>query len=220
MAVIAVGIVLVTGIYRSWVEVGALRALTGAPYGWVLLGKIGVFLPLLALGAINNRWTNPRLERASHGDGDPKASLGVLRRLVTIEVALAIAVLGLTSFLVNLPPARVAAGVTGPFVLDTKLGDYNLNVIVDPNEVGRNLVHLTATQANGQPAPIKEMNVLFRMPDSDIGPLPGAGKRLAPGHFVVEGRQLSLDGRWQIEVVARTGPFDDLRATFSLTVND
>ncbi|MEA2446665.1 MAG: copper transport protein, partial [Actinomycetota bacterium] len=116
LAMIAVAVIVVTGTYRTWTEVGAWRAFTAAPYGWVLLAKLGVFLPLLALGAINNRWTKPRMERASDPGGDRAGhALGLLKRLVSVEVVLAVVVLGLTAFLVNLPPARVAAGVTGPF---------------------------------------------------------------------------------------------------------
>jgi copper transport protein len=219
-ALIAVTVVVVTGTYRSWVEVGAIRALTGATYGWVLLAKIGVFVPLVALGAINNRWTKPRLEKASRGDGDARRPLTILRRLVLIEVALALVVIGVTSLLVNLPPARVEAGVTGPFITDTALGDYRLNVLVEPNRVGENQVHLTATEQSGSPAPVKQMEVLFRMPAEEIGPLHGKAKRLAQGHYVVQGRQLSVPGQWQIEVIARTGPFDEIRTTVSLDVNE
>jgi copper transport protein len=145
--------------------------------------------------------------------------MGTLRRLVATEVTLAVIVLGITSFLVNLPPARVAAGVTGPFVTDVRLGPYQLNVLIDPNEIGENEVHLTATQDDGTPAPIKAVDILFRMPEENIGPLHGHGTELAPGHFVVQGHELSVPGQWQIEVVARITRFDEERSTFSFTVN-
>jgi copper transport protein len=220
LAMIAVAVIVVTGTYRTWAEVGAWRAFTAAPYGWVLLVKLAVFLPLLVLGAINNRWTKPRLERAGDPKGAPAGSaVGLLKRLVTSEVVLAVVVVGVTAFLVNLPPARVAAGVTGPFIKDVTIGDFDLNVIVQPNEIGENEVHLTATTSTGAPAPIKEMSVLFRMPEQEIGPIEGKGRRLAPGHFVVQGRQLSVPGTWQLEVVARTSRFDEERSTVSLVVN-
>ncbi|MEA2448043.1 MAG: copper transport protein, partial [Actinomycetota bacterium] len=96
---------------------------------------------------------------------------------------------------------------------------YKLNVIVQPNEIGENEVHLTATTSTGAPAPIKQMLVLFRMPAQEIGPIEGKGRKLAAGHFVVQGRQLSVPGTWQLEVVARTSRFEEERTTVSLIVN-
>jgi copper transport protein len=104
--------------------------------------------------------------------------------------------------------------------VDVPLGSDRLNVLVEPNQVGENEVHLTVTQKSGAPARIRAMEVLFRMPERKLGPLPAKGRRLAPGHFVVQGHQLSVAGRWQLEIVARTGAFGDQRTTVSIEVND
>lgn len=217
-ALVAVVVIVATGVYRSWEEVEALRALTGATYGWVLLAKIAIFLPAVILGGINNRWMKPRLHRAmSNAEGE--SSLQALHRLIAAEVALILGVLAVTAFLVNLPPARVEAGVSGPFVQDVRLGPYSLNVVVRPNNVGENDVHLIATTREGAPVHAREMRVLFRMPEEEIGPLVGRGEELAHGHFVVRGRQLSIPGEWHLEIVARTGRFDEERATVGVPVN-
>jgi nitrogen fixation protein FixH len=71
----------------------------------------------------------------------------------------------------------------------------------------------------GKPVPIKGMEVLFRMPEEDIGPLEGEGTKLAKGHFVVQGHELSVPGDWQLEIVARLGKFTEERATVGVTVN-
>lgn len=219
IAVVAVAILVVTGTYASWVQVSAFRALTGAAYGWVLLAKIGVFVPLLALGVVNNRWTKPRIERAARSGRGATAPIVTLRRVVVAEVALAAVVLVVTSLLVNLPPARIAAGVAGPFITDVKLGEQNLNVLVDPNEVGENEIHLTVTSDAGAPVRVKEMRVLMTMAEESIGPLLAEGTRLAPGHYVVQGRQLSVPGKWTLGIVARVGRFDELRTRVPVTVN-
>lgn len=214
VALVAIAAVVVTGTLRSWVEVRQLDALDET-YGLVLLAKIGVFLPILAAGYVNNRHLKPRLTDTSSA---PRA-WKTLRRTVTAEVALAVIVVALTALLVNLVPARVAAGGDGPFVADLHIGAYHLNVIVDPNDVGENQIHLTARTTTGAAAPVEAMTVLFRMPDQDIGPLVADGRQLAPGHFVVQGRQLSVEGRWVLEIVARTGRFDEERAEMTLLVN-
>lgn len=217
MALIAVAVIVATGSYASWVEVRALRALTGATYGIVLLSKIGVFIPIVVLGAINNRVMKPRIERA--GRDTSEAPLRGFRRLLFGEVALAAVVLALTALLVNLPPAKVAAGVEGPYVADVRLDQDNLNVIVDPNRIGHNEIHLTTTTESGAPLEAKEMRVLFTMPEQDIGPLVARGKKLAPGHFVIQGNHLSVPGEWRLEIVVRTGHFEERRTSLVIEIN-
>lgn len=194
-AIVAVGALAATGLWRSWAEVRSLDALDEA-YGLVLLAKVALFVPLVALG-----WANRQRLR---------------RRLVGAEVGLAVAVVGATALLVNLAPARVTAGVEGPFATEVPLGDYRLDVLVDPARVGENAVHLTASTATGSPAPIEHVQVLFRMPAQGIGPLVAEGTRLAPGHFVVQGRHVAVAGRWVLEVVARTGRFDEARTQLTV----
>jgi copper transport protein len=220
VALVAVGVLVATGAYRTWVEVQALRAFVEAPYGWVLLTKLLVFLPLLALGAVNNRMLKPRIDKAMDSGAADDSALKTLRRLVGVEVALGVIVLAITALLVNLPPARVDAGVTGPFIDKVALGDNNLDILVDPNEIGENEVHLTVTTSSGTAAEIQAMKVRFVMPEQDIGPLIGKGTELGPGHFVVQGHQLSVAGEWILEVEARIDKFTNLHAEVKVTVNE
>lgn len=216
VALVAIAAVVASGVVRSWVEVRELGALDES-YGLVLLAKVAVFVPIVAAGFVNNRVLKPKL--AALGATGAARAWSSLRRTVTTEVVLASVVVALTALLVNLVPARVAAGIDGPHVADIALGEYRLNVIVDPNQVGENQIHLTATTRTGAAAPVHEMRVLFRMPEQDIGPIVAEGVHLAPGHFVVQGRQLSVAGRWVLEVVVRTGRFDEERAETTLRVN-
>jgi len=220
MAVLAVGVLVVSGLVRAWVEVRAFHALTGTTYGLVLLAKVAAFVPMLGLGAVNNRWAKPRLQKAAQSRAPGTAAMRTLRRSMIAEVGLAAVVIGATALLVNIAPARVAAGLEGPFIADVRIGSDDLNVIVDPNRVGENEVHLTVTEPNGAATQVQAMRVLFRMPSEGIGPLIGEGVQLAPGHFVVQGRQLSVAGGWTLEIVARTGRFDEERTSVRVIVND
>jgi hypothetical protein len=42
---------------------------------------------------------------------------------------------------------------------------------------------------------------------------------MAPGQYVVHGHQLSVPGEWMLEIVARSGEFDEERAEVHVTVN-
>jgi copper transport protein len=204
VATASVSALVVTGLVRSWAEVGGLDAL-GEPYGLVLLSKVGLFLVMLVLG-----WAN----RRTLGEDRTR-----LRRRVAAEVAIGVAVLALTAVLVSQAPARVSQGGSGPFEATVALGDYRLYVVVDPRRVGENAVHLTAATATGAPAPVESMQVLFTLPAEGVGPLVADAVRLGPGHFTVQGRQLSLRGRWTLEVVAATGRFEERRARVVVPVN-
>jgi copper transport protein len=102
-AMVAVAVIVASGVLRGYLEIRSIDGLTGTSYGLTLLVKLAAFLPLLALGAINNRYTKPRIERAAAA-GAPSPQLSTLRRLVTLEIAAGILILGITAALVALAP--------------------------------------------------------------------------------------------------------------------
>jgi copper transport protein len=110
LAVASVAVIAVTGAVRAWMEVRTLAGLTGNAYGVTLLVKLAVVACLLSLGAVNNRWTKPRIQRAAEAaehTGSGVSALGTLRRLVLTEVLLAAAVLAVVAVLVHLEPPHV-----------------------------------------------------------------------------------------------------------------
>ena len=214
VALIAIAVLVVTGTVRAFVEVGSLSGLTGSTYGWVLLSKLALFVPIFALGAVNNRILKPRMARALDA---PDAGTR-MKRTLGAEFVLGAAVIAVTALLVNLAPARTESQVSGPFIADVRMGDDNLNVLIDPREVGENSIHLTLTDPSGAPVEVRKMDVLFSLPSEGIGPLEGAGRELAPGHFVIEGRQLSLSGDWKLEVQAKIDRFTQETAQVEVPV--
>jgi copper transport protein len=221
VAVVAVAVLLVSGGLRAWAEVRSLDALTDANYGVVLLVKLAAVLPILALGAINNRWTKPQIVNlaAESDPGGVRRPLWTLRRLVGAEVAMGAIVIGITALLVNLPPARVEAGADEPSMSTASIGHHELQLMVEPAQVGENRIHLSATDDHGEPAQFDEVRVLFRMPEEDIGPLVATAEAMGPGEYVVHGHQLSVPGEWRLEIVARTGAFDQERTTVDVVVD-
>ena len=61
VAVVSVAALVIAGAIRGLVELGSVSALWDTTYGRLLLLKIGLVLPLLALGAFNNRYSVPQL---------------------------------------------------------------------------------------------------------------------------------------------------------------
>jgi putative copper export protein len=136
LAVASIAALVATGTYSSWQAVGGLDGL-GTAYGAALLAKLGAFVMVLSLGAVNKQWTKPRLlalartararafrparvagrgplsGRTGHPPSTPEvdpSTIRLLTRLVLAEVTLVVAVLGLTAYLVGLsPPASVTS---------------------------------------------------------------------------------------------------------------
>jgi len=230
-------VIVVTGVYAAWIQIQGLSVVLSSSYGITLLVKLGVFLPLIALGGINKRWMKPRLERAALGR-DTTAPLSLFKRLIVAEVALAALVIAVTAVLVNLAPARNMLEQEDGFRKRIEIGGRTYVLSVDPNSVGRNVVdlmpesmgggmgdgsaddetsdHADSTDRDGGP---KEVTVLFRMPEQGIGPLPVQAEETDSGHFMVRGHQLSVPGRWQLEIVVRTGRFEEERREISLEVD-
>lgn len=59
-----VAVLVVTGLYQSWRQVGTWTALTGTAYGRLLLVKVGLVAVLLAVGWGSRRWTRRLAETA------------------------------------------------------------------------------------------------------------------------------------------------------------
>jgi copper transport protein len=104
MAMLAVTLLLVSGIVNSVVLVASFDALVETAYGRLVLAKITLFSALIALGAFNQRRMLPQL-RVLAARGEPSGhETTVLRRSVTFEVGFALIVLGVTSVLVATEP--------------------------------------------------------------------------------------------------------------------
>jgi len=111
LAVVSVALIVLTGIYNSWLHVESLSALRNTSYGEMLLVKLSLILPMLLLGAVNTFIIRPRVARLAETgeDGITPEHLKLERGFchsVRAEALLGIAVLLAAAVLVFLPPAQ------------------------------------------------------------------------------------------------------------------
>lgn len=105
LALASVSVLLVTGLYQSWIQVGTVTILLGTDYGRVLVVKVVIFLAMVSVGALNWLSTKPRLLRANL---EGRQNLSLARKALTrigAESFLALLVFFVTGFLTTLPPA-------------------------------------------------------------------------------------------------------------------
>ena len=154
------------GSCSRYVHVRSLDNLIDTGFGRAVLIKIGLLLVLIALGAYNRSRALPRLRRsppraASHRA--PPASACAAR---CTEVGMLAVVLGVT---VRAGQLRAAGRRrhAGPFSTTKTVGPLELQMTVDPAEVGRNEMHLylfrarDGTQFNGT----KQLRVRMTLPE-------------------------------------------------------
>ena len=103
-AALAIVLVLMaTGAWSAWLQVGGMAALLGTPHGRLLVAKLAVFAAMLALALVNRRLI-PRLSGEAVKIGRP--AMRRLGRMVTSEAALAVVVVALVAAMSLTPPAR------------------------------------------------------------------------------------------------------------------
>jgi copper transport protein len=228
MATIAVVVVIAGGLGLAWSQVRATRALTSTPYGWTLIAKVAVVALVIALGVYNQRRLVPKIaalaQRVQGTSPDRRDAWGTLRRTVRIETIGIFAVFAVTAVLVDLVPARTAAGVTGPFTATTPMGTYQLNVTVDPNRAGANELHMYLLGPGGQPTnptpgEPAQLEVGFSLPSQDIGPIMRTAAVSGPGHWTLAGRELSIPGQWQVQFQLPISRFEQLTTELTVPVN-
>jgi len=100
--------VVVSGVYRAWIELAGVSALWSTDYGRVLAVKLAFVLGLVGLGAVNRFRVLPALSpggrRGCAVSHDAPEAL--FWRLVAREAALALIVFACTALLVQLTPSR------------------------------------------------------------------------------------------------------------------
>ncbi len=214
LAVLSVAVLLVAGVVNGYLQVRAWRGLWETTYGLLLLAKVALVLPLLALGAYNNRYAVPRLRAGRASKAEQRRFL----RVAGSELALMAAIIAVTAVLVTEPPARAEVAPQGPYATTAQIGDLELNLVVDPAVAGSNQIHLYLTTPTGQPTDVAEATVAATLASRRIGPLLFPTHRAGPGHFIAHGAQLTLAGDWQLRVDTRRGEFDAASATVSVPI--
>lgn len=223
-ALVCVGVLVVTGTYQAWRQVGVLGAFTTTTYGRLLLTKIGLVVVLVFLGNAARSWIQRHYEVRTSRRGDrpklvwrkPAAGEVVqLRRSVFAEVCIAVVVLGITVVLVNSVPARNAyiapATATMTYVAGAGVsGRGTVSMSVDTPRVGRTTVHLRVRNLTGVSQDVAELTPNLYLSAQRLGPLPFKVSRVDTGDYVASDVPLPLPGHWQLAIGVR---FTDINQT-------
>jgi putative copper export protein len=104
LALAAVIVLAVSGLYQSWIQVQQLPLLFITPYGQVLTLKLLFFFGMITVGAINLFSTKPKLLESVEAERLPNWLRKKMLRRIAGEAVLGVAVFCVTGFLTLLPP--------------------------------------------------------------------------------------------------------------------
>jgi copper transport protein len=156
------------------------------------------------------------------GAADPGglgATLRGLRRTVAAEAGVAIAILAVSSLLVESEPGRTAE--TGPtdttVQFDTGTASGSILVYVAPATLGPNQAHIYISTPKGLPYDPAQVTADFVLPAQNLGPLTLHVEQDGPGHYLDVPVVLDFRGTWELEITIRSDDFDE--TTIRVPVN-
>ena len=244
IAGLSVFVILATGAFNGLAEIPTASAMIDTTYGKVLLAKLALLAPLLAVAGLNAYVLKPRLVAAidgayqEGGTGTPEQRAvwqrqveslqRLLPRTIIVEVTLIIAVFAAVGVLSQTATAKgeVAqqkAGQTGSakFNQTAAQGDLSLTLEVSPNRVGINQYNLTIQKPDGTPSTtVTQARLRFSYDDvqNAVAPSEIILTRFADGDWRGAGAYFTQPGNWRVQTDVRRSDADDVSHLFVLPV--
>ena len=230
MAVGSVVLLLLGGTVNGYLQVRTWSPLWETTYGLLLLAKIGLVLPLLALGAYNNRYAVPRLRA---GVAEPRERRRFLQA-AGVELVIMTAIVAVTAVLVNEMQPRAAGhgGDEGAMMTALDFGEFEAEVSVEPATVGANTIMIVLGEdESGEPIEPEEVSISASLPAEEIGPLlyeaepveedaepEGDAMTEEGGTRYMAEADLAVAGEWELQIEIRLNEFDLLTETTMVTI--
>ena len=217
IAVVSVATLIVAGSLRGYQEVRAFHGLWDTTYGQLLLVKIALVLPLLGLGAYNNRYAVPRLKKQIASVVEQRRFL----RAAGTELAIMAVIVGVTAVLVTEPPAKASISAA-KYATDTiPIGPLELNYLIDPAKTGPNVIHLYFYRPkSGFPASVDDAKMSATLPSKNLGPLRIPLTRIVPSHYTTSAGVFPEAGDWQVTFEIRRGQFQSFTQTVTVSIRE
>ncbi len=227
VALASVIVLIASGTGAAILHLPTLDSLWQTSYGKTILVKVAILAVTILVAAVNNRRSVPRLKAALRDDDAAKgsAAIGLLRRVVGVEIALVVAIVLAAMVLTSLPPpAKALAEVgtidahVGPGAVATTVdhGSYRATITVAPNKAAApNKFELQLTNSG---TPVQHATVIqrFLMLDMEMGTQSYVMREHSPGVYRLVRPALVMVGHWglQFQIAPQGAP------AFTITLED
>jgi copper transport protein len=226
LALISVVVIILTGTFQAWLEVGSWDGLIQTAYGLSVTAKIGLLVLMLVLAGFNLLIARPGLARMATS-GSSAAASSLARRFgaaVRLEVALGIIILAVAAILTGLSPARdqlareASGDITGPVDKTVNTNGLNARIEITPNVLGIN--RLAVQLPDTDPSQVERVQLTLTYLDQELGsqPVVLTESSSAPDTWETTTPLLSQAGTWQAEMLVRRTGQDDARTALRFIV--
>jgi len=209
-ALVAVAVIITTGVLQSLDRLVLLEDLVETPYGIALLAKILLLVGLLGLGALNLLVWGPRLRRGV-------AASAQFWRGVIGETTLFAGVLLAASFLTAFAPPAQANGAA--FDETRHVSGIRIELLTATTLPGRNRFAVRVQQGLTPISGAEKVTLRFTMVEHDMGEQELVATERAPGEYVAEGSPTAMLGTWKVQVIVRLAGRPDIQTLFTVPVS-
>jgi len=200
IAVLAVGVLALTGLGLAVVQLEKPSALVETRYGAILSAKLALAVLLLGLAALNRFRLTPALAL-----GDAAAT--ALKRSILLECLLALAILGVVAGWRFTPPPRTIVPDT-PLAIHIHSDKAMFQVLVSPGKPGMDNFVLQLMTGEGALLAAKEVTLTLSLPERGIEPVERDAALGPDGYWHVRKVELPFAGRWHVRIDALVSDFE------------
>ena len=212
----AVAVVVVTGTFQSVRQVTSLDDIETS-YGRLLAVKIVLVLALIGVASLTRSALHGRLALDESEPITEERTMGVLRRLVVAEVAVAVVIVAVTSLLVDANPGGAgAASAAGPFDETVVVEDVLVNLVAVPGTVGPTDFHLYVDDPGGGLTP--PLEVTGTLSSGEVTGVEVPFVAAGPGHWSAYDVDLPIAGQWELAIDVLLTEVDEISTTFTIPI--
>jgi copper transport protein len=201
LAIVVVGVLMLTGLGLAIIQLGSFRALVETRYGLILSIKLVLVAVLLGLAALNRLRLTPALA-ADPGNVRP------LVRSILAECAVAAAILAVVAgWRFTPPPRALAVAATVPLAIHLHTDSAMLQVLISPAAIGTDSFAMQLLDGDGSPLAAKETALILSLPERGIEPLERKATLGPDGTWHVREVPMPFSGRWHMRIEALVTDF-------------
>ena len=221
VAAVMVGLLIVTGSYLAFLDVGSWVAFIGTAYGRALLLKLALAGVAMLIGGYNLIVIKPRLDQAIDQPEMAPQLQRRFRRTVVLEAAAGLLVLASVGVLTALPRAKdpQPAVAAGPLQLTTSSEDLDVALTIDPARSGTSTYTVRLSKGSQPISDATSVSLRFTYLTRGMGAVQAAAVPTSDAAYAATGAYLSLPGEWQISIAIRRPNALDVFADYRARVN-